>query len=429
MRIAIVGAGIGGLSAAVGLQRAGAEVTVFERAPELRAGGSGLSLFANGLAALECLGLREAFEAVTDRGVEGFTAGQRRADGRWIARVPNDSVEALRIVERTDFHRLLISALRPNTIRTDAEVIAASTDGTLTLASPPAGTVDPVDEAQVRRSAGESFDLVIGADGLHSRIRSCVAGETVSPRYAGYSAWRGITSVPVDLSGEAGESLGPGRRFGIAPLADGRVYWFAVANMPEDAVFADEKSTVEQMFAGWHSPIAELIAATDAEAVPRTPIADLSRPLPHFHRGRVVLLGDAAHAMTPNLGQGGGQALEDAATLTARLAPLLTRGGESGPPRPGRSHDGVTQAGGRSDSLTADERSPHLRAVLRRYEALRRPRTQSIARKSRILGRVFQIESPLLAGFRNALISAVPSRFIAAQVASVQKWSPPTPRR
>ena len=82
MKIAVIGAGIGGLSVAVGLQRAGAEVTVFERASEVRAGGSGLSIFVNGLAALETLGLSEAFDAVTDAGVEGFAAGQRLADGQ-----------------------------------------------------------------------------------------------------------------------------------------------------------------------------------------------------------------------------------------------------------------------------------------------------------------------------------------------------------
>lgn len=426
MRIAIVGAGIGGLSAAVGLQRAGAEVTVLERAPEVRAGGSGLSLMANGLAALECLGLREAFEAVTDRGVEGFTAGQRRADGRWIAQVPDDSVGALRIVDRTDFHRLLLSALRPNTIRTGAEVVAASTDGTLTLAPAAAGTatVGPVDEAQIRRSAGEAFDLVIGADGLHSRIRSGVAGEAVPPRYSGYSAWRGITSAPVDLAGEAGESVGPGRRFGIAPLADGRVYWFAVANMPEDAVFADEKATVEQMFTGWHSPITELIATTDANSIRRTPISDLSRPLRRFHNGRLVLLGDAAHAMTPNLGQGGGQALEDAATLTTLLTGLA---GDR--PASGRADEDHSEASRVETFLPAAGPPPELAEALHRYDALRRPRTQSIAKKSRLMGRVFQLESPLLARLRNAVFSAVPSRVIAAQATSVQRWSPPAPRR
>src|SRR5699024_8705771 len=150
MRIAIVGAGIGGLSAAVGLQRAGADVTVFERAPELRAGGSGLSLFANGLTTLQSLGLLDDVEAVTDRGGEGFAAGQRRADGRWVARVPEAAVGALRIVDRADLHRILLDALRPGTVCTDAEVASATPEGTAAVRERAASAADE-----------ERFDLVI----------------------------------------------------------------------------------------------------------------------------------------------------------------------------------------------------------------------------------------------------------------------------
>lgn len=433
----------------MGLQRAGANVTVFERARTLRAGGSGLSIFANGLSALETLGLREAFDAVTDPSVEGFAAGQRRADGRWIAQVPNDSVGALRIVDRADLHRILLDALAPETVRTGSAVTVTGTDGTLsitagsesvdttgTTSTPVPGSASGSKNSGAPPSTEENFDLVIGADGLHSRVRTVVDGEPAAPQYSGYSAWRGITSVPVDLAGEAGESVGHGRRFGIAPLADCRVYWFGVANMPQNAVFADEKATVEQMFTGWHSPIADLIAATPAEEVRRTPISDLSRRLARFHRGRVVLLGDAAHSMTPNLGQGGGQALEDAATLTVLLTPLIGKSPGSGTSRPGRTveQDSATGAGPRA-GVTPDQdpgksasAPPNLAAALGRYDSLRRPRTQSIAQKSRLMGQLFQLESPLLARLRNAVFSAVPSRIIAAQAASVQKWSPPAPQ-
>ncbi|WP_413334110.1 FAD-dependent monooxygenase [Brevibacterium sp. GP-SGM9] len=380
MRIGIVGAGIGGLSAAVGLHRAGAEVRVFERAKAVRAGGSGLSIFANGLTALDALGLREEFETVTDKKVESLTAGQRKTDGSWIARLPSGSVGELRIVDRADLHRILLDNLPAGTVRTSAEVTSASPEGTLTF----------------RYGPDETFDLTIGADGLHSRIREVVVGQ-VPIRYSGYSAWRGITSVPVDLEGAAGESVGRGRRFGIAPLADGRVYWFAVANMPERAVFADEKATVEQMFAGWHSPIADLIAATPAEAIGRTPISDLGAHLPRFHTGRIVLLGDAAHAMTPNLGQGGGQALEDAATLARLLA-------------------------AQAESELADE---DLAEVLSRYDRLRRRRTQSIAAKSRLLGTLFQLESAPLIALRNTLIGLAPPRLMAAEAERAQRWDPP----
>ena len=388
MKIAIVGAGIGGLCAAVGLQRAGAQVTVFEKAAEVRADGSGLSIFANGLKALEFLGLGPQFASITDKQVEDLAAGQRRPDGRWIAQIPSDAVGELRIVDRVDLHRILLNALDPGTVRTSAEVTSATVDGTVTIHLRTSAT-----SSEPAQEITEDFDLIIGADGLHSQVREAIE-PGIGAHYSGYSCWRGITDRPVDLGGGAGETVGRGLRFGIAPLRDGRVYWFAVANMLQDACFADEPSAVRDLFSGWHSPIAELIESTRSERIQRTAIQDLATPLASYRLGRIVLLGDAAHAMTPNLGQGGGQALEDAATLTALLAPVI------------------------ADATDIEDR-------LDRYDLLRRKRSQSIAAKSRLLGTIFQIQSPLLAGLRDTIFTAVPSRLTAAQATSVQRWEPP----
>lgn len=359
MRVAIIGAGIGGLTAAIGLQRAGAEVTVLERAGGPAFVGAGLSLFGNGLTALDAVGL-DLRHLGTPR--PDLTTGQRRPDGRWLSVTPPAALRELRVVHRADLHRGLAAALQPGTIRYDS----------------------PVD------SGPDGYDVVVAADGLRSRTRASWPGDP-GIRYSGYNAWRGVTVTPVDLLGAAGETVGKGRRFGLAPLADGRVYWFGVVSMPAGTTFPDEYAEVRRRFAGWHAPIAEVIAATPPEAVFRTDINDLAGPLPTFRRGNTVLLGDAAHAMTPDLGQGANQALEDAATLTRLLEPLATR------------------------------RAPDVSGALDTYDRLRRARTQPIAARARIVGQVLQSRNPL----RDLLLRLMPTRATARQINQIQAWRPP----
>lgn len=384
MRIAVVGAGIGGLCAAIGLERAGAEVTVFERADELRPSGSGLSVFANGLAALDTLGVGEQFRAITRTEMSGLRGGQRTPDGRWLATIPAAALTELRIVHRADLHDLLVDALRP---------------GTLVLGAP-VTTVDPAGVTSVYRDEvdrDERFDLVVAADGIGSAVRRSWP-EDPGIRYSGYSAWRGVTERPVDLRGAAGETWGHGLRFGVAPLRDGRVYWFAVATMDAGAEIPDEYAEVQRLFGGWHDPIPELIAATDPAAVFRLPISDLAAPLPTFRRGACVLLGDAAHAMTPDLGQGGGQAMEDAATLAALIAPIA----RDAAPDPAR-----------------------LDRALAEYDRVRRARTQPIARRARALGAVAHTRSRFGVALRDLVLRLTPSSVLGRQSAAVQAWTAP----
>ncbi|WP_165777393.1 FAD-dependent monooxygenase [Amycolatopsis antarctica] len=179
------------------------------------------------------------------------------------------------------------------------------------------------------------------------------------------------------------------------PFPDDRVYWFGTLNTSPGAVFSDEHGTVRVRFAGWHSPIRECIEATRADAVIRHDIYDLARPLDSFVRGRTLLLGDAAHAMTPNLGQGAGQGIEDAATLV-----LLLR----------------------------DVSTSELDSVLARYNDLRRKRTATILQRSRMAGRVAQVANPLAAGLRNAALSLTPGRLMGAMSQRIHAWPKPTPQ-
>jgi 2-polyprenyl-6-methoxyphenol hydroxylase-like FAD-dependent oxidoreductase len=359
MRVAVIGAGIGGLTAAIGLQRAGAEVTVLERARGPAFVGAGLSLFGNGFTALDAVGL-DLRHLGTPR--PDLRAGQRRPDGRWLSVTPAAALRELRVVHRADLHRELAAALRPGTIRYGTPV----------------------------GSGPEGYDVVVAADGLRSRTRASWPDDP-GIRYSGYSAWRGVTATPVDLLGGAGETVGKGGRVGVAPLSDGRVYWFAVVTMPAGTAFPDEYAEVRRRFAGWHAPIADLIAATPAETVFRTDIHDLAGPLPTFRRGGTVLLGDAAHAMTPDLGQGANQALEDAATLTRLLEPHATR------------------------------QAPEVGAALDAYDRLRRARTQPIAARARKVGQVMQSRSPL----RDVALHLIPAGIAARQLDRIQAWRPP----
>jgi 2-polyprenyl-6-methoxyphenol hydroxylase-like FAD-dependent oxidoreductase len=376
----VIGAGIGGLAAAIGLQRAGAEVAVFERAEQVRTVGSGLSLFGNGFTALDALGLGDQVRALAAPGVD-LAAGQRRPDGRWLSRTPAEAIAQLGIVHRAELHRLLVGALAPGSLRLGAAVGEVS----------PAGT-----ELTVAGSV-ERFDVVVAADGIHSRVRSSWPGDP-GLRYSGYSAWRGVTDRPVDLRGAAGETWGRGLRFGLAPLADGRVYWFGVASMPAGTVLDDEAGTARRLFSGWHAPIAHLLDATPPSAVTRLDVHDLAGPVPTFRRGRCVLLGDAAHAMTPDLGQGANQALEDAATLTRLL--------------------GGVAASVHPDPAAVD-------GALGRYDALRRPRTRRLARRARALGAVAQARGPLTSRLRDALLRTTPPSAVARSLADLQSWVPP----
>ncbi len=297
----IVGAGIGGLTAAVALRRIGWSVTVLERAPIIAEVGAGLTLWPNAMSALVALELDGKVEA---RAVRAISRGNIRTPrGRWVRRNHAEDVGVL-AVHRAELHAVLRSMLPESALHTDAEVL--SVDGQKVLC----------------RCAGEehelSADLVVAADGVNSVVRRTLwSGPAV---FQGRTAWRGVTPSGSVWPVEESLTLGRGIQVGVLPLPDERVYWFVTANAPEaNREYADEQAEALRLVQGWHDPIPTLIRATPPDQVLHNDLVDLD-PLDSFVKDRVVLLGDAAHAMTPDLGQGACQAIEDAVVLAASLA-------------------------------------------------------------------------------------------------------------
>lgn len=379
----VVGGGIGGLAAAIALRHAGWDVTVLERSAEGREIGAGLTIMANGQRALRELGLADAVRASAAPQGGG---GVRDRSGRWLARVDSAALErelgtSVVGIHREQLHRLLREALPAGTLVTGAEVLDVA-------AGPPASVTF------VRGGERHTLtaDVLVGADGIGSGVRRRLWPDHPGPAHTGVTAWRSVTAEQWPLDVVAAVTWGPGTEFGTVPLVDGRVYWFAaVAGAPVGHRFADEVGHLRTRFAGWHAPIPDLLAATEPGAVLRHDLQHLAVPLPGYVTGAVALLGDAAHAMTPNLGQGAAQALEDAVVLGRALA---------------------RYAG-------------DVPAALAAYDRTRRPRSQAVARASRWSGRFgHEVRSAPLVAVRDLLVRATPAGAALTSLARFAHWDP-----
>ena len=363
--ILIVGAGIGGLTLARGLLRKGFDVRVIERVPEFRPLGAGLMVQINGMLALRHLDLDRG---VRDQGVVLERATILRHDGTFISEMPFSRVAReygmpTVAIHRRRLHQVLLDAVGAEHVRLGANVRAFAEDSTSVTLEIEGG--DP-----------DTGAALVGADGLHSALRGQLLHND-DLRYSGYTSWRGICprkSVPI--GNEVTEVWGRGCRFGFVPVGPEEIYWFAVDNVPAGQTDKPDelKPRLRDLFSHFRDPVKSILEATPVEDILRTDVYD-RRPVREWGRGRVTLLGDAAHPMMPDLGQGACQAIEDAVILADRLS-----------------------------------KASSIESGFREYEQVRVDRTSRIVKHSLWFGRIAQWENPLACWLRDTLARSTPDR-------------------
>ncbi|HWE55899.1 MAG TPA: FAD-dependent monooxygenase [Acidimicrobiales bacterium] len=364
MDVFIAGAGIAGLAAAIAMTTAGHDVEIAEQAIELREIGAALSLWPNALAALDHLGVGDR---VREASVEAPTASVRATSGRHIVDFDNDPLRRALgglpvIVLRAELQRALLEE-------------CAQLGVSVGLGCAVEGVRLDRSRVLVRTSHGESqFDAVIGADGIRSQVRSAL-GVDDTVRDCDRVAWRAMIPNTDGLVADTWLTVGTGLQLIASPAPGGLIYWAADTpggDMPSGD--DDPKRILRRRFDGWHDPIGRLVDATPGTALVINRIVD-RRPPKHLRQGPVVLIGDAAHAMTPDLGQGGCQALEDAALLLACS----------------RSRKDDDPAG-----------------LFETFERIRVPRVRRIVRDSHLIGRLATAPQRPVAAARDAMTRLVP---------------------
>ena len=372
-KLIIAGGGIGGLTAALALNRAGFDVAVYERAPAFAEIGAGMSLWPNATRVLHSLGV---LGPVLASGEPVTQFNLYRPNGRRISAIAMTGFETPALcIHRADLHQALRDQLKEGCLIPGQRVESFEQDS---------GSVSARFESGHDVRAGG----LIAADGINSAVRAQIHGRG-EPIFRGYCIWRGIApAIPGAIPGHISETWGSGLRFGVMPVGRGRICCYATRNSTPSQSDAPEgrKAEVFALFKNWHGPIRDLIEATEPGDIIKNDARD-REPLKRWGDGRVTLLGDAAHPITPNVGQGACMAIEDAACLAKCL-------------------------------LAASDITSGFRA----YEALRGSRTAHMARQARRIGAIGQWENPWIVRGRDLVTRLVLSRSPDMQLKSMYAY-------
>lgn len=354
-KIAIIGGGIAGLTFALSLKSEEYECHIFEKKESFGEIGAAISVFPNALSVMDELGLYSnilktagELKKILIKTSKGTTLGYSEPKGEY----------PVICIHRADLHRVLLN-------HTSAKLF--ENHGLKSIAE----TQDHKLRLDFENGKSELFDAVIGADGIHSEVRKYVINDGL-PFFRGYNIWRGVVKTNFDI-GHGSETLGKGQRVGIVPIKEGVYGWWATCN--EEFMQDDEpegtRVKLKRLFGDWHHPIPSLIEET--EVILKNSLSDRI-PTKGWSKNNVVLIGDAAHPTTPNLGQGGCTAIEGAYLLSKCIEKY-----------------GLTEK------------------AYNRYEELHFDRAKQINQESLRLGKIGQLSNPLAIFLRNLLFYITPS--------------------
>ena len=312
MEIAIIGAGMGGLTTGIALKKFGHTVTIYEQTEQILAVGAAISLWSNGVKCLNYLGLTEQVAQLGGQMdnlayVDGLTGDVMTQFSLYplIEEVGQRPYP----VSRAELQNMLMDEFGRENIKLGKKMV---------------GLKDQVEYVQVTFADGSEIktELLVGADGTHSMTRAHVLGEQVERRYAGYVNWNGLVEISEELApaDQWTTFVAEGKRASLMPVANNRFYFFF--DVPLDVGLDNDRSQYQNLlkdyFDGWCPQVQHLIEQIDPQKTNRVEIHDIE-PFADFYKGRVVIVGDAAHSTTPDIGQGGCQAMEDAIYLARAL--------------------------------------------------------------------------------------------------------------
>lgn len=354
-KIAIIGGGIAGLTFARCLSNSDYDIHIFEKKPVFGEIGAAISVFPNALCVMDEIGLLNSVLGTSGKFENVYL---KKDSGSILSKSSPSSDYPVICIHRADLRKILL---------TDIKASLHINSGVKNFKNLDDGTVEVVFE----NGNSSVFDAVIGADGLHSVTRKHVINDQ-KPIFRGYNIWRGVVKTNFDI-GYASETYGKGQRVGIVPIKNGVYGWWATCNEEflQDDSPEGTKPKLKRLFGDWHYPIPELIKNT--EVILKNSLSDRI-PQKGWAKGNIILIGDAAHPTTPNLGQGGCMAIEGAYLLAKCI--------------------GKYGLSSKAYSI---------------YEKYQFPRSKEIVNESLKLGKIGQTANPALIALRNFFFKITPS--------------------